>query len=293
VPVAAPPGPTQPYVPPNGGPAFASSPYAGAPNPSYLAPGFDQASALNQALAGTGASVSPQQAAGIDPNAAGLLGGLSQFLIGPAQQALGAQTGQIGTQLGLSGTMLSQQAAQQQLEAGYSQQSLGLQGSDLALQQAAEQANAGPGGFQSQQSALTGAEQAYQFGQAQRALRSGATAAGSVNTAGTQQSWSDLLANYGFQQKQAGLTTAEQQSAYKTSMAQLSNAAKQLGISSQEVQSRLQNAINQIGLQGYMDVSGAMQAVQQLQQGFITGPQAQVLQTLLQAAGLPLSAFGG
>ena len=248
---------------------------------SPVAPGQDPNVAAVNAAAQPGAN-----------NVAGLFSGIQQFQLNPALTNLGAQT-DLTTQAGnISQQQIADQAAQQQQEAGFSQAQLGIQGANLGLSNQQLQATAGPGGFQQQQQGLTAAEQAFGLGQSQRALRSAATATGAVNTSGTQQKWSDLLSQYGFQQQQGALTGKEQTEAYQIQSEQLANAGKALGISSQEVTSRLNNALNQLGLQGSLDTLGVSQAIQQLQAGFLSGPMATAIQEVLGAAGLPIQAFG-
>jgi hypothetical protein len=287
--VAAPPrSPTAPAgLPGIHPPPSAASQVAGAPgSPATTSPfgtlpgGLD----LSQILAG-------QTPPGTDPSLAALWSGIGTYELGPAAQSLGAQSSLLGAQGGLTQQQLSDQARLEQQSAGFSQQQLGVQGANLGLQRSALEQQAGPGGFQSQQSALTAQEQALQTAQQQRALRSGATSGGSINTAGTQQSWSDILAQQGFEKAQQALTTKEQQQQYATSKGQLDNAAKSLGISGQEVTARLNNALSQLGLQGRLDTLGITQAIQQLQSGFLSGPWATAIQQVLQAAGLPIQAF--
>ena len=280
--------PTSLAAAPGGGPAFAAS------NLSPQVPTLSQL--LGQAPVPPGQD--PNVAAvnnAAAPGAGGLSGlwsGIQQFQLNPAMTALGAQTDLTKTAGTISQQQLADSAQQQSQEAGFSQAQLGVQGANLGLSNQQLQATAGPGGFQQQQQGLTAAEQAFGLGQSQRALRSAATATGSVNTSGTQQKWSDLLSQYGFQQQQAGLTTKEQNEAYQIQQGQLANAAKSLGISSQEVTSRLNNALNQLGLQGSLDTLGVAQAIQQLQSGFLSGPMATAIQEVLGAAGLPIQAFG-
>jgi hypothetical protein len=283
VPVAAP-----PRVPQTA--AYQGNPYMGNPNPTTQAPGAAQADSLNQALAGTGVSVQPGQVAGT-PNA-DVLSGLLAGEVGPAIAGLQGQQSLLGAGQGLSQQQISDAMALQQQEAGFSLGQLGIQGANLGLQQQALQAQAGPGGFQEQQRALTAAEEAQQFAQSQRALRGQFATSGS--TGGNQvQSWSDLLKGYGFQQQQLGLQAKEQQQAYQTSKAQLANAAKSLGLSEQEVHARLSNALDQLGLSGAMNTIGFMQQLAQLQLGFLSGPMAAIAQQVLQIAGLPVQAFAG
>lgn len=275
--------------------AYQSSPYQGAPQPAYQAPGADAASGLNQALAGTGASISAQQAAGAPPGAISLLEGITGNITGPAQEALAGQTGLLtgpGGQQDLASQGLALQRALTSQEAGFSLDQLGVQGSNLAIQRALLGQTAGPGGFQEQQRNLTAAEEAQQFAQNKRGLYGQAAASGS--TGGNQVTqWSDLLKNYGFQQQQLALQGKEQQAQYAASSAQLGNAAKSLGISQQEVVARLNNALASFGLQGKMDANSIAQQVAALQQGFLSGAQASSLQMLLSAAGIPLMSLMG
>lgn len=266
------------------------NPYQGSPQPYQQTPGAMNARDLNAALAGTGTSINPSQAGGI-PNA-GLLGNL---LRGEVQPALMTEAGQ--ENLAQASDLLSQQSiadsmAQERQGAGFSLSQLGIQGANLGLQRQALEAQAGPGGFQEQQRALTAAEEAQQFAQQQRALR-GQFAVGGTTGGNQVQSWSDLLKGYGFQQQQLALQAKEQQQAYATSKAQLGNAAKSLGISEAEVKARLENALSQLGLSGSMDTIGLMQTLAQLKQGLISGPLAQVAQQVLQISGLPVQAFTG
>jgi hypothetical protein len=263
-------------------PAVPANPYGANPN-------LD----LNQILSGL--------QGGLPPSVTGAPGGSSiaslwPFIQGtqldPAMTTLGAQTDLANNAGALTQQQLGLQTQQTQAEAGFSQAQIGNQLSGLGISQNALNQQYGPGGTAGQQTALTTAEQNLQTQQAQRGLRSSATAAGSINTQGTQQSWSDILANQGFQRQQSALTTKEQQQQYQTSTAQLNNAAKALGISSQEITSRLTNALQQLGLQGQIDANGVMQTIQQLQSGFISGPLANITQEILSSAGLPIQAFG-
>jgi hypothetical protein len=252
---------------------------------------LEQSAALNAALAGTGLSLTPEQAAGI-PNV-GLLAGL---LAGEVQPGLAALHGQ--EDLARAGSVLTQQQiadamAQQKQEAGFSLGQVGVQGSNLALEQQALGQQLGPFGFQSQQRVLTEQEQALQNAAAQRALRGQITAAGAVSTSGAQQSWSDLLAQQALQGQQNALGARQQAFAYQQGQARLANAAKSLGISVQEVQARLDNALSQLGLQGSMDTNALAQTLEQLHQGYISGPLATIVQQVLHIAGIPLSATKG
>lgn len=225
-----------------------------------------------------------------------LFGGIQSYELDPALQAEQAQIGLL-TGPGGQGQMTAQQLAlQQQLtqqEAGFSLANLGVQGSNLDLQRQNLAAQQGPLGFASQQRVLTEAEQAQQNKMAQQGLRSSLTASGGINTQGAGNQWSNLLAQQGFEAQQNALSAREQAQAYQSGNAQLDNAAKTLGISRQEIDARLSNALAQYGLQGQMDANSIASAVQQIQAGFASGPMAQAIQQILQAAGLPLSSLLG
>lgn len=230
---------------------------------------------------------------------AGLWPSLVNGILAPAIQGEQAQANIItgpGGQQDLTLQQLALQGSQASQEAGFAQQALGFQAADLGIERNLLTQQYGPdpskalGGFSGQQQALTAAEQQLQNQQARRALLGGAAASGATETSGARQNWSDLMAQYGFQQKQLALSGKEQQAQAVAAEQRLNNTGAQLGLSGQEIKARLSNSLASLGLQGQMDANSFLAAVDQLQQGVISGPFAQVIADVLQGAGIPWQA---
>lgn len=221
---------------------------------------------------------------------------IQNAIINPSQAGVAQQLQALMGQQGILGDQLGLQQGEAQSNYGFSMRDLGIQQGQLDIEQGAlnrrlpylsAQHGLSQQGFDEQL-----AQAQAGFDQSTRGLMSSQTARGAVGSVGHIQHEGDLKQQLAFQQQTIGRERAGENLSYNEQVASTQDSQKQLGLMSQrlglskdEIAYRLNDTMQQLGLNGLMSTESLLQQMGQVQAGAFS-PISSILGMIYQMSGL-------
>lgn len=221
---------------------------------------------------------------------------MGQIANGPQDQAINNNIASYQQQLGLVGANQQMQTGYINQDAGFGRERIGLNREGLGVQQGALN-RAGVLDPRLHQLSLEewkqrGEQNIFQREGQDRQLSSQATTAGSLQSQGARQGFSDIAKQLEFGQRDVlrgtqreNLSFEERAAQRQDQQKQLDLAAKGLNIDGRELESRTQRALQELGLSSSIKVQEITRAINDLNAGRYNPLQA-ILGTIYQASGV-------